>query len=390
MNGLFAGMPMYDLTHVECAEYQPAFQWFGAKGIVARAVWGAIGDVSSYVEPFFGSGAVLHTRPAAHLAQSRRESINDLDGFVANFWRATKADRAGVAAHCDWPCNEDDLTARHAWLMRQAAAHKERILADPDYYDAKIAGWWCWGQTWWIGGGWCDGTGGWSVRDGVFGRHGDGGPGVSRRRPQLSDDGRGVSRKLPSLSDDGRGVSRPLPHLGTDSQGACGDYAQHVLNQIARLSDRLRRVRVTCGDWARVVTPSAAGYKPSDSAATVGVVLDPPYSAEADRNMGCYATDSGTVAHDVRVWCAAAGTDRRLRIALCGYEGEHDELQRLGWAVLPWKTQGGLARTAKQEGTQGSVNRARERIWFSPACDHDWVTWCAASNETAVEEVGGA
>ena len=164
MNGLFAGMPMYDATHVECAEYQPAFQWFGGKATVARAVWGAIGDVSSYVEPFFGSGAVLHTRPAAHLAKNRKETINDLDGFVANFWRATKADRAGVAAHCDWPCNELDLTARHAWLMGQAAAHKERMLADPEYYDAKIAGWWCWGQTWWIGGGWCDGTGGWERR----------------------------------------------------------------------------------------------------------------------------------------------------------------------------------------------------------------------------------
>lgn len=367
---------MYDLTHVECADYQPAFPWFGGKAMVARTVWGAIGDVSSYVEPFFGSGAVLHTRPAAHLAQNRKETINDLDGFVANFWRATKADRAGVAAHCDWPCNELDLTARHAWLMGQAAAHKERMLADPDYYDAKIAGWWCWGQTWWIGGDWCSGKGPWSVRDGVFGRHDDGSP--------------GVGRQLPYLTDDGQGVSRKLPHLGTDSQGACADYAQHVLNQIARLSDRLRRVRVTCGDWARVVTPSAAGYTPSDSAATVGVVLDPPYSAEAGRDMSCYATDSGTVAHDVGAWCATAGTDRRLRIALCGYEGEHDKLQKLGWALLPWKTGGGLANTAKQEGTRGKVNAARERIWFSPACDHDWVAWCAASNKAAVEGVGAA
>jgi len=231
----------------------------------------------------------------------------------------------------------------------------------------------------------------------VFGRHGDDGPSVSRTLPFLTFHGRGVSRRLPHLRENGQGVSRKLPHLdnergvsrkrpisGTDSQGACGDYAQHVLNQIARLSDRLRRVRVTCGDWARVVTPSAASYTPSEIAATVGVFLDPPYSAEADRNMTCYATESGTVAHDVRAWCAAAGTDRRLRIALCGYEGEHDELQRLGWAVLGWKTKGGMANTTKQESAQGKLNEARERIWFSPACDHDWVTWCAVD-----EDAGG-
>ena len=347
------------------SEYSPAFQWFGGKARVADTVWAAFGDVDSYVEPFFGSGAMLFLRPDPR--GERTETVNDYDGFVANFWRAVKADREAVASYCDWPCNEVDLTSRHAWLVRQAAAHKEKMLADPEYFDAKIAGWWCWGQCWWIGGGWCSGDGPWSVVDGVLTKV-TGSGGVSRRRPHLGGNGQGVNRKLPHLGDDGRGVARQLPHLGDD--GACADYSAWVHQQINRLSDRLRRVRVCCGDWSRVVTPSAAGYCPSNTSATVGIFLDPPYSSEANRDMGCYATDCGKVAHDVREWCVEAGKDSRLRIALCGYEGEHDSLESLGWRVFAWKSTG-MNKIAKSD-TQAEINTARERIWFSESClSHD-------------------
>jgi len=338
---------MNDATD-QLAEYSPAFQWFGGKARVASVVWDALGDVDSYTEPFFGSGAMLFLRPPSHVGE-RREQVNDFDGFVANFWRAVKADPEGVASYCDWPCHEIDLTSRHAWLVANAAAHKARMLADPEYFDAKIAGWWCWGQCWWIGGGWCDGKGPWRVVDGVLTKVGGGG-GVSSRRPHLGDDGQGVNRKL--------------PHLGND--GTCADYSAWVRLQIQRLSDRLRRVRVCCGDWSRIVTPSASGYCPSEKGATVGIFLDPPYSAEANRDMGCYATDCGKVAHDVREWCVEAGKDSRLRIALCGYEGEHDALESLGWRVFAWKSKG-MNTIAKSE-TQAQLNTDRERIWFSPGC----------------------
>ena len=44
------------------------FPWFGGKSRVAGLVWDRFGDVPNYVEPFFGSGAVLFGRPhrAAH------------------------------------------------------------------------------------------------------------------------------------------------------------------------------------------------------------------------------------------------------------------------------------------------------------------------------------
>ena len=61
------------------------FPWFGAKSRPAPLVWEAFGaDVNNYVEPFFGSGAVLLARPGG---AGKIETANDLDGHVVNFWR---------------------------------------------------------------------------------------------------------------------------------------------------------------------------------------------------------------------------------------------------------------------------------------------------------------
>ena len=38
------------------------FPWFGGKSRVAHLGWDRIGNVPNYVEPFFGSGAVVSAR----------------------------------------------------------------------------------------------------------------------------------------------------------------------------------------------------------------------------------------------------------------------------------------------------------------------------------------
>ena len=135
------------------------FPWFGGKSRVSDLVWSRFGDVPNYVEPFAGSLAVFLGRPHAH----KISTVNDLDGFVANFWRALAADPEGVAEHADWPVNEVDLVARHVWLVNQKTAFTERLQADHDYYDVKVAGYWVWGICSWIGCGWCSGEGPWNT-----------------------------------------------------------------------------------------------------------------------------------------------------------------------------------------------------------------------------------
>jgi DNA adenine methylase len=218
------------------------FPYFGGKFRIAGEVWRRLGDVPNYVEPFAGSAAMLLARPDAHQWWERTETINDADGFVANFWRAVLHDPEAVARHADWPVNENDLHARHAWLVGQREIITARLEGDPEYYDAKIAGWWVWGICSWIGGGWCSGTGPWRSVDGKL--------------VHLGDDGQGIKRQLVHVGSDGRGINRKRVHLGNDGRGLCAAWSEHLREMMARLADRLRRVRVCSGSWERMCGPT--------------------------------------------------------------------------------------------------------------------------------------
>jgi hypothetical protein len=55
------------------------------------------------------------------------------------------------------------------------------------------------------------------------------------------------------------------------------------------------------------------------------------------------------------------GNNPLLRIALCGYEGEHDMPKE--WDCVAWKAVGGYGNQS-----ENNENARRERIWFSPHC----------------------
>ena len=334
--------------------YSPPFPWFGGKSRVADLVWQRFGEVRNYVEPFFGSGAVLFLRPHP----PRIETVNDLDCYVANFWRALQHDPAAVTEWVDWPVNEADLHARHNWLLDQAA-FRARMHDDPEYYDVKIAGWWVWGLCQWIGSGWCESRyyNGDSQKLPHLGNPGRGVHRPSQKRPHLGNPGRGVhrpSQQLPHLGNPGRGVHRPsqqLPHLGNPGRGV--DIASYM----RAIAERLRGVRVCCGDWSRVLGPS-----PTVKNGLTGVFLDPPYM-DGQRDGNLYGTDDIGVAHDVMDWAIEHGNDPRLRIALCGYQGNYTMPE--GWQRVNWKAKGGYG---SQGNGNGRRNAGREVIWFSPHC----------------------
>lgn len=313
------------------------FPYFGGKSRAADQVWQAFGEVDCYVEPFAGSAAMLLAAPEG----KRVETINDFDGFIANFWRAVSHDADAVAHHADWPCNENDLFARHSWLVRQRENMTERLHADPDWYDAKIAGWWCWGACNWIGSGWCSGTGPW-VHDG--------------ERLVKGSAGQGINRKLPHLSA-GQGINRQLPHLSAGR----GEHPRtaFIRDWMRALQERMRDVRVTCGDWRRVVKDSVTTRH-----GVTGLFLDPPYEKGA-MDYGNGGMGLG-IAESVRAWCAENGNDRKLRIVLCGHAGEHDALLDHGWHIRKWTARKGYALT--DEAVQ---NSASETLWCSPHCERE-------------------
>lgn len=314
------------------------FPWFGGKFLAAELIWSRFGagDLGNYVEPFLGSAAVFLRRPAEFTGWI---TLNDLDGHVVNFWRSCRFSPAATAEHAAQPVFEADLHARHLSLVTGASAEAAKLMADPDYHDPRRAGWWAWGATVWIGGGWCAGDGPWHAE-----LDAEGVPIFT-----LGDGGKGVNRQLPHLGNGGTGVNRKLPHLGDGGKGGLtAEKLAWVRDWFAQLQDSFREARVACGDWERICSPGTMTRN-----GPCAVLFDPPYSLTT----AVYAQDSSTVSCDVRAWCLAHGTNPLLRIAICGHETEHNELENHGWTVETWEKRGGY---------QGGDDR--ERIWFSPAC----------------------
>ena len=315
------------------------FPWFGGKAQVAEAVWESLGPVEHYVEPFFGSGAVL----LARADRPKVETVNDADGLLANFWRAVRSDPERVAYHADWPTNEADLHARHLWLVGKRQSLTERLMGDETFFDAKAAGWWVWGACNWIGSGWCSGNGPW-ISDGE--RIVD-----SRKLPHFGDAGQGIKRQRPHLSA-GQGINRKLPHFGDAGRG------EFISHWMIALANRLRGVRVACGDWSRIVGPSVLRA----GGGVCGVFLDPPYAITERAEVYSYESDA---ARECLEWCLANGDNPELRIVLAGYDGEHDTLEDAGWRVKAWKAHGGYGLQGEDRGRD---NSSRERLWLSPHC----------------------
>jgi hypothetical protein len=387
----------------------------GGKSAVANLVWQRLGDVRNFVaptyngrrellrvayeEPFANSLAVMLANPGYDWLHDRWlvdpppiETVNDADAFISNLWRALQADPHGVAHYADWPVSEADLHSRHGWLVHQGETwFRDRMMADPDFYDVKIAGWWVWGACQWIGSGWCSLD---------YGRHSgrtrDGG--VNQKRPELYSTGKGVHRQSlrgrredggtwqarPTLQNRGVGVhssrilSPQLPSLsGANGRGA---YRQETRDGLVayfeKLALRLRHVRVTCGDWSRVTGRSVTvdNTCARGAGAFTVIFLDPPYSAAAGRQPGLYAVDDLEVAHRVRRWCLEGMKTPdyegprylhpRLRVAICGYQDEHDAEIPDSWERVAWTAGGGYSN----QNRAGNDNRRREMIWFSPHC----------------------
>jgi hypothetical protein len=300
-------------------------------------VWDRFGAPAQYIEPFCGSLAVLLAAPHA----ASLEVVNDTSGFIANFWRATKHQHEAVAQGADYPVSHIDLGARHVWLMAQ----RDRIgaeLQDPHWPgDAKVAGWWLWGQCCWIGSGWCD----WF---GKIPHASDAGMGVQAigQIPHASNAGMGVQAigQIPHASDAGMGVQAigQIPHASDAGMGGLWTSSgRTALCWLRKIADRLERVRIVHGDWTRCLNNHFGG----DNTA---VFLDPPYRSFE------IVYGATPVADFVVEW---ARNNAHLRVALCGHAGDYDLPE---WTAVKW-SRGRFTYS-------GSKTTDEECIWYSPAC----------------------
>ena len=290
------------------------FPYFGGKSKVARLVWDSLGSVGHYLEPFFGSGAILLSRPH----KPKVETVNDKDGFVANAWRGIKYAPKEVAKHCDWPVNHADLSARRKHLIKREKELLSKLISDHEYFDAELAGFWIWGMSCFISGGLTN-----SISADVIG-------------------------KIPFLAKVGMGINK----------GCAGS----LYDWFDLLSERFRNVRVVCGDWTQV-----CGGTWQDNMGICGVFFDPPYGV-TDRADVYHCDDKATVATAVNAWCLERGELERYRLVLAGYYEEHENLLQNGWTVKKWKATGGYSNQNKN----GNANAEKEALFFSPYCIPLW------------------
>jgi hypothetical protein len=99
-------------------------------------VWPRFSDVWNYVEPFAGSLTCLLSRPTPFRGG---ETVNDYDELIFNFFRVVHTDPNAVAFHADWPVNEKDRHAQHAWLAGRRQGIRARLEGDPTCFDVEVA-----------------------------------------------------------------------------------------------------------------------------------------------------------------------------------------------------------------------------------------------------------
>lgn len=283
------------------------FPYFGGKSRVADKVWDALGNVNRYYEPFFGSGAVLLSRPNFDQG-SHYECVCEINGLLANAWRSIKHDPEKVIEFCDWPVSHVDLQARIKHMHEQKDSLTNSLKNDPSFCDAKIGSYFIYCMS------------------------------------------------IASAAEALRSNSRAIPKLHR-RLGVVGRI--DIPKEIDALFCRLKRVAICCGDWSRI-----CGTSIDKMGGVVGIFFDPPYSANLiDKEIYGKEID-WTVADRVREWCISYGQRDDFRIVLAGYD-EHDSLADHGWRCEKWKAHGGLSNIAKGG---RSINHMRETLWYSPHC----------------------
>jgi site-specific DNA-adenine methylase len=264
----------------------PLFWYAGGKRRTAAYVWRALGDVTTYAEPFCGSAAVFFGRPAWHLASGHQhyEILNDRSGRLVNLYRAIRDDPAAVWQHAQGPRAELDLDARLAAVNADAAGLDERLRGDPGWHDARLAAWQLYLLRYTL-------------------------------HPRIA------------MGAAGR--------TGPPNRDAATLTQQDIRDAAVRL--RTGNVTLLCGDWARAAR--VVRYKPA------GVFLDPPYPSpdwQDDLYGGTPDREAGAAA---RAWATEHGPDPAYRIVLAGFDGEG---RPPGWTEVYWASKSGGASRFKE------------------------------------------
>ena len=244
----------------------------GSKKHWAPTVWRRLGQPDIYAEPFAGSVALLTRRPYPY---GKKEIIIDVDGFICNFWRAVRYDPEKIIDCMESRLNiEHDVLAAGPELSDWMNTANAKLRDDLYWYDARMAGLWCWATTN-------------TIRNRTGYKH------VHLRYSP---------RDTPERAD--------------------------IRGYFTRLHERFQYVQVMNTDWSAIKRPSVLNDYTGNTM-SVGVAVDPPYITT--KNKKYYAENDA--AQQSLEWAVANGD--RYRIVYFANVGDFDAPP--GWDVVRMK-----------------------------------------------------
>jgi site-specific DNA-adenine methylase len=279
--------------------------YFGKKTRIAPFVWDLFdaANTGMYIEPFAGSGAVLFARPII----KGHEVINDKEIRLLNLYRSIKykPDELVESLH---NCKSAVDLAAYTLYMNEHPLELDDFINDPTFCLPHMAGYFC-------------------LR---------------------------VSASLGHMN------KRQNPDgVMNISDKAC--YAvpmwkkrEALTEWIYALRKRLDKVEILCTDWTKPVSDAHLSVSYGSGKQHTSVFLDPPY--EGFETLYKHRV---SVSSQVRQWCIDKSDFEQLRIVVCGYNNEHDELLDYGFIKHVSKSVGGNLK---------ENNDNDEYIWASKSC----------------------
>jgi hypothetical protein len=320
------------------------YTWFGGKRAIAGAVRAAFSHCTGYAEPFLGGAGVLIY---GRFYTKRFAIAGDLNGFVTNVWRAIQQAPDDVARYAfDW-CSQVDYWSRQLYIMRAYKGLLTRLIADPEYCDPKIAGWWLYARALSIGARAASGTGPWWVDE--------------ARRIRADASRAGVIELTKQILETGDapvgGVSFQVPNVRADNAVLSCNSVDELRQRLSWFSEVLKRVRFICSDWRAFQGDGVLNLAED----VTGVFLDPPYHQEANKDAYGLRTE---VAVEAARWAVSRGDDPRLAIIYCAYDGFENVVPELNaWRKVVWRAPKGFSTRSETK-----RKRANEAFWLSPQC----------------------
>ena len=327
--------------------------YYGSKEKIAQTIVDIIKKdnwSNQYIEPFVGSNSILLQDDFDGI----KVIINDFDGKITNIWRSLKYKPEETAGYIQGVCNSINLTGLDLAIQRSYDSLLDRLHADIDYCDPKLAAHFMDLCCLWIGGGAGNAKGPWTtIKDEddidilVRKEKCD----IKCSQAQYTSD-RGITCTQP-LHYANQGIRcKQAQYTGDIDINAKHNSFSEWFNSISK---RLSDTYILSHDFEHILNLYCIKSKRTT------IFFDPPYDKSGNVGTGAYyiTDDVNIISKRTREWCIKNHNElSKTRIILAGRGNEHDELLNYGYEKI-----NGINIKSLNKNVKIDDNTNREYLW---------------------------